>query len=96
MIGKRFTLSQWLDQLAEDRELSAEAFRLAYLLATEKRGAKTTSSQPELAGMLGLKSPRSVKHLTDQLVDRGHVLVLVGNGRANKSRYLPVLHEKAV
>jgi hypothetical protein len=84
----------WLDQVARDRDLSAEAFRLAYILASKHLNRRTGDAWPgqaTLAETLGLASPRSIKHLIDQLAERGHLRVTVGRGRGHSNRYAPVM-----
>jgi len=88
----------WLDQVARDRDVSGEGFRLAYILASDHLNRGTGDawpSQDALAEKLGLRSPRSIKHLVDQLEARGHVEVTVGRGRGHSNRYAPLLHAVA-
>ncbi|MBO6901187.1 MAG: helix-turn-helix domain-containing protein [Rhizobiaceae bacterium] len=88
MTGDKFTRDKlaWLDHLAEDRSISAPAFRLAYVIASRFLNRTTGEAWPAqetLAKVLGLKV-RQVGNLVGELVKAGHLRAKRGGrGRTN-------------
>jgi hypothetical protein len=92
MASDEFTRTKflWLDQVAADPDVSPQAFRAGYWIATRylNRGTRTAfPSQITLMKLLNLQTTRGVKHLTDQLADLGHISVETSHGRGTTNRY---------
>jgi hypothetical protein len=84
---------KWLDQVVEDRGVSALAFRLAYVLASAFWNRGTNDAWPgqsKLAERTFI-TPRGVRNLIEQLVSFGHLEVTDGRGRGHTNHYRPVL-----
>ncbi|KQT53681.1 hypothetical protein ASG43_17750 [Aureimonas sp. Leaf454] len=91
MSGDPFTRAklEWLDCVAEDKALSAGAFRLAYLVASRflsREKGYAFPSQETLGEILGA-SDRNVRRFTIELIEAKYLDVRRGgNGRANRYR----------
>jgi hypothetical protein len=86
----------WLDQVVDDERVSPQAFRLAYRLATKYLNRGTGDcypSQETLCRLIGVSTTNGLRHLIDQLVDRGHLEVTVARGRGHTNRYRPLLKQ---
>jgi hypothetical protein len=80
----------WLDQIASDPSVSAQAFRAGYFIACRflNRGTGDAfPSQDTLARLIGLTTSKGVRYLIDQLVDGGHLGVTAAHGRGRTNRY---------
>lgn len=90
MSGDDFTRTKfaWLDQVANDPEVSAIAFKLAYRIATHlnRKTRVAWPSQVALAAGCGLVD-RSVRRLLVALQVRGHLSIKPGGGRGHASEY---------
>jgi hypothetical protein len=84
----------WLDQIATDPSVSAQAFRAGYFIACRflNRGTGDAfPSQDTLARLIGLTTSKGVRYLIDQLVDGGHLGVTAAHGRGRTNRYRLIL-----
>jgi hypothetical protein len=80
----------WLDQVANDPLVSAQAFRAGYFIACRflNRGTGDAfPSQDTLARLIGLTTSKGVRYLIDQLVAGGHLDVTAAHGRGQTNRY---------
>jgi hypothetical protein len=83
---------EWLDQLVADREVTAAAFALGYVVSAHinRETGEAYPTQETLAGKVGL-SVRSVRSLTDLLAARGHLQITESRGRGHSIRYRPIV-----
>lgn len=97
MKGDSFTANKfrWLDQVAADKSVAPLAFKLAYIVATyiNRETGDAWPSQETLAASLGI-GVRAVRNASGQLVDAGHVSVMVTRGRGHSNRYRAVLKNR--
>lgn len=81
----------WLDDVASDRAVSSEAFRVAYVLASKflnRRRGYAFPTQEQLAAELCI-SDRQVRTHIGKLIDAGYIARKKGgNGRANEYRII--------
>lgn len=89
-MADQFTKAQfeWLNQVAADASLPHSAFKLAYLISRHinRQSGKAWPSQATLAAAAGL-TPRSVRDLTERLVNAGHLQVDTHRGRHQTNVY---------
>lgn len=90
---------RWLDQVLADRELTAFAFAVAYVIAghVNRETGEAWPSQATIAGKVG-STDRGVRKTVEQLAERGHLAITTPTGRKGGNRYrliLKALSERA-
>jgi hypothetical protein len=83
----------WLDQVADDLELSAAKFRLAYVIArfVNRASGEAWPTQQTLATTTGM-TISGVQKASDALEERGHLTVVSQPGR-NKSNHYQLVYK---
>jgi hypothetical protein len=85
-------IAAWLDQVRRDRELSGNAFNVAYEIAihVNRKTREAWPSQPTITANTAV-SESAVKRMIGKLCAHGHLQVKSGRGRGRSSRYRLVI-----
>lgn len=80
---------KWIQRVARDLQLHPNARLLAVVIAdfSNSKSGVAYPSQKTLATILGL-STRTIMNLLPQIVERGHIEIIPGNGRGHASEYV--------